>query len=210
MENKGINTILFDIDGVLLDHEDCNGHNWCREFKNDFNIPVEVIEQLHKNAAKWKELSLGKIQLENYLKDFLSEHNINTVNALQLVSYISNHDICTRKYMFEEVAKIKERCGNKYKLCIATHQEPNKADRLWYVEGYKNYFDGMYTSYGVGHLKTEIEFYNVISNDLGIKNNQMMLIDDKQKNVDTAKSAGCDGYLYTTFEDIKHNLFDTL
>ena len=45
---------------------------------------------------------------------------------------------------------------------------------------------------------------------MGIEKNKIMLIDDKQKNVDTAIQAGWQGYTYKTFEDIKKNLFDKL
>ncbi len=204
---KELEAIVFDIDGVLLDHEYEDKHNWLDKIEHDLNISRDLIENLHKNAQRWKELSLGNDRVEKYFKEFVDNNNITRVSYLQLLNYFINNDTFSRNYMFEEVEKLKNK---GYKLYIGTHQVPEKGERLWFVEDFKKYFIKMFTSYDVGFLKSNIGFFDKISNELGIEKNKIMLIDDKQKNVDTAIQAGWQGYTYKTFDDIKKNLFDNL
>lgn len=203
----GLEALVFDIDGVLLDHEYEDKHNWLDKIENDLNIRRDLIEKLHKDAARWKELSLGKDKIEKYFKEFVENNNITRVSYLQLLNYFVNNDTLSRGYIFEEIKKLKNK---GYKLYIGTHQVPEKGERLWFIEDFRKYFIKMFTSYDVGFLKTDVGFFEKISNEIKINKDKTMLIDDKQKNVDTAIRAGWQGYTYKTFEDIKENLFDKL
>lgn len=202
-----LKALVFDIDGVLLDHENEKGHDWTINIENDLNISKETVEQLHKNAKQWHNLSLGQDKVEEYFAKFLEEHNITKINAMQLVNYFINNDTNTRYYMFDEVKKLTDK---NYQLYIGTHQIPEKGQRLWFIEDFNKYFIKMFTSYTIGYMKHELQFFEKITNELNLLPNEIMLIDDKKKNVDTAIKAGWQGYLYTTFEDIKENLFNRL
>lgn len=199
--------LIFDIDGVLLDHENDIGHMWSEKIENDLIIPRDLIEEIHKDSKQWKSLSLGQDKVEEYFKNFVAEHNITRVSAMQLLHYFINNDTRSRNYMFEEVKKLREK---NYKLYIATHQVPEKGQRLWFIEDFNKYFLDMFTSYNIGYLKSDVEFFDEVSKIIGIEKSETILIDDRKKNVDTAIKAGWNGYLYESFDKIKKELFDKL
>lgn len=203
-----LKAIVFDIDGVILDHQIGNNYLWLRNIKKDFNVSPDVIKKLHNDVESWKFLSLGKIKLIDYLNDFLKKENISNISGAELVQYFVKNDDNIRNYMIKEIDILRNK--HKYQICIGTHQEPNKGEYLWNNKELKNHFDYFFTSYNVGFLKTDDGFYEKISNILKLKNEEILLIDDKKKNVDRAISCGWNGYLYTTFDDIKNNLFSSL
>ena len=38
-----LKALVFDIDGVLLDHESKKGHDWTRNIENDLNISKDIV-----------------------------------------------------------------------------------------------------------------------------------------------------------------------
>lgn len=203
-----LKALIFDIDGVILDHKTNNEYLWLRNIKNDFGVPADVIKELHYDKDSWKLLSLGRLSLKDYFTIFLAKKRINTITSKQLVKYLITHDNNIRQYMLDEVDKIRKL--KKYKICIGTHQEPNKGMFLWNHEKLKLHFDYFFSSYIIGHLKTEKEFYSKIGDILKLDPSEIMLIDDNQDNLKVAKECGWNTYLYTTFDDIKSNLFEKL
>lgn len=199
--------LIFDIDGVLLDHEDQNGHKWLDKIENDLMISKDLIEQIHKDSRQWKLLSLGQYQVEKYFDEFIEKNNISRISSKQLLHYFIKNDTFSRDYMFEEIKNLKEK---HYQLYIATHQVPEKGQRLWFIENFNKYFIEMFTSYDIGYLKTDVEFFDKISEKIQIDKKDTILIDDKKSNVDTAIKAGWQGYLYESFDKIKVDLFDKL
>ena len=201
---KNLKCFIFDIDGVLLDHISNNRHEWINNADKDLNIPKDTLEKIHKNVSEWKNISLGKSELKDYLDNFVKDENIRRTTSRQIMHYFVKHDTHIRQYMLNEIVKIKQK---GYKICIGTHQAPEKGSRLWSIEKLNTYFDNYITSYDIGFLKSEIGFYSSVEKMLNFKSNELILIDDTQKNIDTAINAGWNAYLYTTFEDIKSDLF---
>jgi HAD superfamily hydrolase (TIGR01509 family) len=70
--------------------------------------------------------------------------------------------------------------------------------------GLKNVFDNIYSSSEVGYLKSEPEFYQYIINDLGLDPEEILFIDDRQRNIDLAQSLGLvNSYLVNNFTEAK-------
>ncbi|MDR1499090.1 MAG: hypothetical protein LBS34_02270, partial [Rickettsiales bacterium] len=80
-----IKALVFDIDGVLLDHEDEEGHRWLEVVENDLMLPRELIEKIHKDVQRWRLLTLGTDKIEEYFSDFILENNITRINSMQLL-----------------------------------------------------------------------------------------------------------------------------
>lgn len=203
-----LKAIVFDIDGVILDHQIGSNYLWLRNIGRDFGASANVIKKLHSDVESWKLLSLGKIKLVDYLNEFLKKENIFNISGDELARYFVKNDDNIRDYVIKEIDILRNK--HKYQICIGTHQEPNKGEYLWNNKELKNHFDYFFTSYNIGFLKTEDGFYKKISDILELKNKEILLIDDKGKNVEKAISCGWNGYLYTTFDDIKNNLFNIL
>ena len=137
---KNLKCFIFDIDGVLLDHISNNRHEWINNADKDLNIPKDTLEKIHKNVSEWKNISLGKSELKDYLDNFVKDENIRRTTSRQIMHYFVKHDTHIRQYMLNEIVKIKQK---GYKICIGTHQAPEKGSRLWSIEKLNTYFEDL-------------------------------------------------------------------
>ena len=90
---------------------------------------------------------------------------------------------------------------------LATDQEIYRKQYILDQMKFDSYFDTMYISSDIGHSKTTNAYYDVVFHDLykrfpGIEKNQIVLIDDTQDVVDTAKQFGIQAELYTGIHSI--------
>lgn len=89
---------------------------------------------------------------------------------------------------------------------LATEQEKYRGDYMRDVM-FKDLFDGYYVTAELGVSKTEPEFFQAIIMDLkrqepDLKPSDIVFFDDGQSKVDTARSVGIDGRLYTDVEQV--------
>lgn len=89
---------------------------------------------------------------------------------------------------------------SKFKIYIFTsgfmHSDPK-------IKPYLNpVFDGYLTSHELGLPKSFPDAYKVIANKLGVRVENILFIDDQQKNVQAAISAGAQGIQFTNNDEL--------
>ena len=67
-------------------------------------------------------------------------------------------------------------------------------------------FDSIVTSYNSGMAKTDINIYKKIVNDLDVKSNECIYIDDLEKNLPPAEELGMKTILFKDLEQLKEEL----
>ena len=153
-------------------------------------VPRERLEQLFhgKQGFLGGLFYRGKIEPEEFWKKVAQELKINLSNTRKLreiwySSYTPN------KRMKELVLKL----GKKYKLIIFSG---NTKERVKYLDEkyeFKQYFDDFVFSFDVGGTKKESIFYEALIKTLSkldVQPEEAILIDDKEKALETAKSFG--------------------
>lgn len=76
-------------------------------------------------------------------------------------------------------------------LCVlASNQQRYRARYMAEALGYAALFDRCFYSYEVGALKTEARYFEAVVAQLGLSPQQLLFIDDAEKNVAVARSAG--------------------
>ncbi|MDD2839954.1 MAG: hypothetical protein PHY80_02375 [Rickettsiales bacterium] len=100
---------------------------------------------------------------------------------------------------------VKNDCGILY---LATNQEKYRKNYVFCELGLNKYFNDIFYSGEIGFKKDEDGYWEYIKNKFCEYNvEQLLFIDDTEKNVKKAKEHGIDGYVYTTFEKAKEELF---
>ncbi len=73
---------------------------------------------------------------------------------------------------------------------LATNQQRRRADYMTEALGYGERFDALFFSYRMGHAKPETEYFEAVLAELGRRPEEVLFIDDHQRNVDVARSLG--------------------
>ncbi|MFA5303080.1 MAG: HAD-IA family hydrolase [Candidatus Nanoarchaeia archaeon] len=107
--------------------------------------------------------------------------------------------------IFEEIKKI----DKNLKLVIATNNVP--LIRQWIGNNFSTKFiDKIYISSELGYRKPSPEFFKKILKDYNIKPEELLLIDDMQRNILGAKALGIKAVLLKNFRDLKKEVLKKL
>jgi putative hydrolase of the HAD superfamily len=71
-------------------------------------------------------------------------------------------------------------------------------------------FDAVVSSYDIQKKKPSPDAYQYVSNQIVLKPEECLFIDDSEKNVIAAKEIGMQGLIFRTFEDFKEQLENIL
>ncbi len=106
--------------------------------------------------------------------------------------------------VFRLVEEIRKR--SRAQMFIATGQEHHRARYLWNELGFSKQFDGIFYSAEIVHPKKDIRFFEAINRSLEIDAGERpLLFDDQPEVVELAKSAGWDGTVFTSVNDIQEH-----
>lgn len=96
-----------------------------------------------------------------------------------------------------EVIRIIDRLRAKGVKCyIASRQEKYRMRYLLDEVGLNGHFDGTFCTSDIGYDKSEPEFWERVLAELPLSAEEILFFDDKQKNVDMARSFGIDAHFY--------------
>lgn len=185
-----IKTIIFDTDGVLIKRE----MYFSQRLSQDFGIPPEKILPFFKN--EFQQCLVGaadlKVELAKYLKAWNWEKSIDELLAFWFTSE-SNVDS-------NILGSIKSLRSRGFLCYAATNNEKYRVQYLYDKLGFNNIFDGVFSSAELGCMKPKPEFWLAIDHKLGQPGKSEVLVwDDEQKNVESARNFGFQAELYTDF-----------
>lgn len=81
---------------------------------------------------------------------------------------------------------------------LATNQEMHRTNHILNSVGIQ--FNDCFASYKIGHIKPEKEFYNFIQNNLNLKPEELLIVDDTLDNIKEAEK--CNWYAYHYKNDL--------
>lgn len=86
---------------------------------------------------------------------------------------------------------------------LATNQHEYRAQYMSEVFGYADIFDGEFYSCRLGAMKPEVGYFHAILKSLPYRPEQLLFIDDRERNVVAAKSVGIHGVEYELGEGVE-------
>ncbi len=188
-----IKFVLFDLGGVLTSK---GLETFSKKIAKIEGVGEEVIKEKMKKLET--DLRLGNITLDRYLKSIFPQQNLSTGDIA--TSWFDCYEL--RQNVFEFAVMLKR----FYNVGI---QSNNFKERFDYIDnkfGFTKNFNFIFLSYTIKSTKPSIEFYQKILNILDCRPNEILIIDDKERNVNAATSIGLNGHIFTSLDDLKNIL----
>lgn len=205
MKNKAI---IFDMGGVLvdLDLEDCK-----RAFKEDLNYYGidEILDPCHQKGI-WGDLEEGMLSAEDFRKIVLADSRPDAQpEDVDKAMWRILSGIAPYK------AELLKKLAQKYDLYLLSNNNsiclPCSAGMFDEVGApLEEVFKKCFYSFEMKALKPSEKFYKAVIEQIGLPGEQMLFIDDSQKNVDGAIAAGLPAVYYQPGTDLSALLADVL
>ncbi len=193
---KSIKGIIFDIGGVIIHYP---AEEYYKQLSKNFNIPISAIAAVADPARH--ELELGNISLHEMLRTVSTSLNININDS----EFIKNFKDLARTDL-EMVNLIKDLSKN-YRLYLLTNI--SKAGfALCDNELRKNNcrFDGKFASFHIHMRKPDPGIYQYVIREINLKPEELIFIDDKKRNIDSAVKVGINGIVFNNMSQLIEDL----
>jgi len=180
-----IKAIIFDVGGVLIND-------------NSLQRNEEITGRIKHQYRGWKKLnrkfSTGKISEKEFF-DNLSKKFFKDPEHVKLIWNKWMKRIKERKEVFSLIKKLKK---NRYKIAVLSNVNPT--DYKHHVKlGHYDHFHVKILSHQVGYRKPSRSIYRLTLKKLKMKPNEVIFIDDKERNTKAAKALGMNTIIYRNF-----------
>ena len=194
-----INCILFDIGGVLV-----NWHmSWITsEVSKRFEIKEETM--IESFGHYLPELDCGKINEKTFWKKIANKTNSKSLaqtseslwNTYFRKNAKINHDVVSLASQLED-----------YSLGIISNIEEttHQIVREWHV---LDNFEHQFLSYQIGYAKPDLRIYEHVIDSLPFEGQEIVFIDDRPSNVDSAQKCGINSIYFTNYPKLRKALHD--
>lgn len=185
-----LKALLIDLDGIII----LRNNYFSERLSSDYGIPMEKIMPFFNN--EYQLCVLGKADLRNEIEKYFAvwrwEKSLD-----ELLEYWFGQE----KKLSEDILKITEKFRhNGIKCYLISDNEKYRAEYLEKNTKLSQYFDDLFFSYQFGNTKSQPEFFHKIISKIGFKSQEIIYLDDDEKNVAVAKSIGIKAIKYEKFE----------
>ena len=188
---SALKALMVDVDGVIV-RSPHPGWRWDQDLEADLGVsPADLQARLF--APHWADIAYGRARLEDRLALVLpaiAPH----LTSERLMAYWFEKDAHLDDVLLHDLAAVR---ALGLQLHLATVQEHRRADYLWSTLKLKERFDGLHYSAAVGFGKPDPEYFAAVERRTGFSPAELLLVDDRDRNVEAARQAGWAGILWT-------------
>ena len=184
-----IKNIIFDFGGVVTDSP-IEGFKNLEEHYGISKGTISSIVMTNQDNNAWAKSERGEINIDTFIKEF-NQEALNLGFKLNATNILKQLYGPLRPIMVEKIISLSK---NFQLICLTNvlkdvHVFSNE-ERILEVKNILSYFDKIYESYKIGMRKPEKRIYEHVLNDLNIKPENTIFLDDLGMNLKTAKLLG--------------------
>jgi len=176
---------MVDVDGVLVHGRPEDGRHWHTSLEEDLGFTSDTLQEQFF-APYWEDIVLGRAGLMEPLTTALQKI-APQVSPAAFVSYWFERDSRVVGAFLPELSRLR---AAGIRVYLATNQEHLRAGYLMETLGLAAHVDGIFYSARLGAKKPESEFFARVQAAVGLRGEEMLLIDDSLVNVEGARTAG--------------------
>ncbi len=183
-----IKAIILDGDGVTI-----TSTPFSKTLSEKYGTPLEDIESFFKGP--FRQTSVGKADLKEIIEPYLKKWGYpGSVDEYLKEWFEYEHKI--NEPLIDFAKKLRQK---GVKVYLATNQEKYRAEYVLNQMGFKDIFEKTYFSCHIGATKPSTEFFQKITNDLGLEKGEILFWEDKLEIVQQARDFGWRAEIYTDF-----------
>lgn len=192
-----IKSIVFDWGGVLIDNPVSQLVNY---FANILQVTPQDLEAAY---APYQFLFYkGLIDESEFIQSICSQLNVPVPQSKSLWKTAVQISFKEKRDVFDLITQLR---AKKYKTALLSNTEVPTVE-YYYESGYEQYFDEAIFSCHEKMAKPDAEIYQLTLNRLKNSPEEVLLIDDRDENVEGAKQVGMHGILFNSPEQLKRDL----
>ena len=187
-----IQAVIFDADGVLVFPD-----RFAEHLTREHQITQEATRAFFQ--GKFHDCLLGQADLGAALEPYLKEWGWQGTADEFMQLWFSVEDAVDIRVM--DTVKALRLAG--FVCCLASNQEPHRAEYMKEIMGFSAHFDHLFFSGVLGMKKPEARFYEAVETALGLSGEQITFWDDSPAHIETAHQRGWSAKLYTSYEEFQ-------
>jgi putative hydrolase of the HAD superfamily len=192
-----IKAIIFDADGMIIKR----GILPSEKFAEELNVPLEKILVFFKN--EFQLCKIGKADVKEVLEKYLPSWGWKK-SVDEFLDYWFKYDSVLDQKMIESIKDLKNKGIRCY---LATNNEKYRVEYFSDVLGFKDIFDGIFSSDKIGFQKSQQEFWQVVYEQTGKPDKKTVLCwDNDEEKLKAIKNFGFLTEVYTNFNEYKNKL----
>jgi putative hydrolase of the HAD superfamily len=164
---------------------------WAVDMEADLGLSRAALDE-HFFRVHWDDVVMGRAGLHERLGPVLAKVAPH-LSSEQLAAYWFEKDAILDQALLDDLARLR---ADGVALHLATLQEHLRADHLWNALGLRDRFDAMHYAADLGCGKPDPAFFAKVAARTGLAADEMLLLDDRLKNVEAARAAGWRGALW--------------
>ncbi len=193
--------ILTDLDGVIRVWT----NQLVKKFEQENSLDIGSVYKVIFSPDVLNKAITGLITCEEWYNQSakIFQDKYPDVDALEMIKAVRNEEYIINL----EVLEVYKKYFKNAKLALGTNSTSNLSNHLK-KDQLEQYFEYIYNSYDLGVCKPFEEYYLKVINNLDIKVNQLIYIDDSKTNVSSARKLGIISHHYQGIEKLEAFLSD--
>jgi len=192
-----IKALIWDLEGVLMVTDD---DNMPLTFAKKLNAPYEKVREIFF-SDKNDMVDLGEIT-----QDQFNEYLLDTLHISRDKKYLLEEVINEEFYIDEDLLKRITAMRREYKTGLLSNFSNDLRPKIENEWAIGSAFDEIIISCEVGVIKPDPVIFNLMLDRLGVKADESVFIDDRIKNIDSAKEMGFHTIFFTDKEQALEEL----
>lgn len=198
---SAVDTIVWDFDGVLNKKPLDEASRWTAGFEDEFGHSVEIFNEFIFND-KFNDILIGQMNLLDAISDWAGTVGYHGDLRNVLEFWFQNDYQLDDKVLGWLAASKRSNLRN----VMGTNNDPMRTQFIAEDLGFADRMDRIFASGLMGIAKPDEGFFDMVSDELSVEPDEMLLIDDNQDNIEAAEACGWqvhwfDGQDYAALEE---------